>query len=110
MSEPAVEPQVAAETSAAPPATTVLPTQSNSLTQQFTEAEKSGVQEIITALPLIFEEAFKDLKDETHQQEAVDFWGVPIDPLKGDTQDARVDVIIVKFLRARYGRCWPRQT
>ena len=85
----------------APPATTVLAKTTNTLTEQFTEAEKSSVQEIITALPLIFEEAFKDLKDEKHKLEAIDMWGVPIDPLKGDTQDARVAVVLVKFLRAR---------
>jgi len=71
------------------------------LVQKFTEAERSAVKELVTALPLIFEEAFKDLKDEAQRLEPVDFWGVPIDPLKGDAEDPRVDVILVKFLRAR---------
>ncbi|KAG8902492.1 Non-classical phosphatidylinositol transfer protein (PITP) [Tulasnella sp. 408] len=80
---------------------TALPEKTNPLVQNFTEGEKSAVKELVTRLPLIFEEAFKDLKDESHKLEAVDFWGVPIDPLKGDAEDARVDVILVKFIRAR---------
>lgn len=80
---------------------TALPEKTSPLVQAFTEGERSAVKDLVTRLPLIFEEAFKDLKDESHKLEAVDFWGVPIDPLKGDAEDARVDVILVKFIRAR---------
>jgi len=56
---------------------------------------------LITALPLIFEEAFKDLKEESARLAPVDFWNVPIDPQKAADEDPRVSVILVKFLRAR---------
>ena len=98
------EPTVTAEVAAAPaPAPTVIPQVSSPLTEKFTEAERSAVKELITAHPLIFDEAFKDLKDDAHKHEPVDFWGVPIDPLKGDAEDPRVSVILIKFLRARCG-------
>lgn len=82
------------------PTPTVMPQNSSPLTNQFTETERARVQLLVTTLPLIFEEAFKDLKDEAQCTASVDFWGVPIDPLKGDA-DPRVSVILVKFLRAR---------
>jgi len=108
MTEPATT--ATASTEAPTPAPQVLPEATSPLVQQFTEAERTGVKELITALPLIFEEAFKDLKDEDHKLEPVDFWGVPIDPLRGDAEDPRVGVIVVKFLRARETKVEPAQT
>ncbi|KAG8904936.1 Non-classical phosphatidylinositol transfer protein (PITP) [Tulasnella sp. 403] len=90
-------------------APTVMAEKTSPLVEQFTETEKSAVKELITALPLIFEEAFKDLKDDAHKHEPVDFWGVPIDPLKGDLEDPRVSVILIKFLRARDMKLEPAQ-
>lgn len=51
-----------------------------------------------TALPLILEESFPD--DTTARFKIVDFWGVKIDPSRVD--DARVSVILLKFVRATY--------
>ncbi|KDQ13018.1 hypothetical protein BOTBODRAFT_112040 [Botryobasidium botryosum FD-172 SS1] len=68
----------------------------NDLTRKFTEAEWAKVKELRTTLPLIFEEAFKGKEN---PQAPVDLWGVNVDPARVD--DARVSVILVKFLRAR---------
>jgi len=68
----------------------------NELTRKFTDAEWVKVKELRTALPLIFEEAFKE---KSNPKEPINLWGVPLNPEKVD--DARVSVILVKFLRAR---------
>lgn len=81
--------------------TTVLPQLSCPLTEKFTETETARVHLLITSLPLIFEEAFKDCPDQSLKTTPADFWGVPIDPLKSADHDPRVSVILVKFLRAR---------
>ncbi|KAG8871394.1 Non-classical phosphatidylinositol transfer protein (PITP) [Tulasnella sp. 331] len=81
--------------------TTVLPQLSCPLTEKFTETETARVHLLITSLPLIFEEAFKDLPDQSLKTTPADFWGVPIDPLKSADHDPRVSVVLVKFLRAR---------
>ncbi len=59
-------------------APTVMPEVESPLTKAFTEKERASVKELITELPLIFEAAFKDLKDEASVNEAVDIWGVPL--------------------------------
>ncbi|KAG9001492.1 Non-classical phosphatidylinositol transfer protein (PITP) [Tulasnella sp. JGI-2019a] len=81
--------------------TAVEPQSSSPLTDKFTETERARVHILISALPLIFEEAFKDLEDESLKTTPADFWGVPIDPLQSADLDPRVSVILVKFLRAR---------
>ncbi|KAG8954115.1 Non-classical phosphatidylinositol transfer protein (PITP) [Tulasnella sp. 419] len=83
------------------PSTTVEPELESPLTKAFTPAEWDAVKELRTALPLIFGEAFKDLKDEATALEPVEIWGVSLDPNKGGIDDPRISVILVKFLRAR---------
>lgn len=72
------------------------------LTDKFTSTETASVQVLTSALPEVFEEAFKDLKEAPLRQATIDFWGVPIDPINAaNSGDARVSVILVHFLRAR---------
>lgn len=69
----------------------------------FTETETARVYLLRKALPLIFEEAFKDLKDTSQILEPVDIWGLRVDPRPNceDKLDPRIDVVLVKFLRAQ---------
>ncbi|KZT07426.1 CRAL/TRIO domain-containing protein [Laetiporus sulphureus 93-53] len=68
----------------------------NSLTRKFTEDEWSGVRALREGLLDILAQAYPDRED---QMVSVTLWGVSIDPAK--TKDARVSVLLVKFLRAR---------
>jgi hypothetical protein len=63
----------------------------NPLTEQFTQAEWTALREMRNNLPKLIEDTFPS-------KEAPVVWGVPIEIGKGD---ARVSVILVKFLRAR---------
>jgi len=67
----------------------------NALTQKFTEEEWKGVKELRAQLPEILKEALPD-KDEAAP---ITLWGVEISP--AGPHDARVSVILIKFLRAR---------
>ena len=94
-------------TSAAPLATstptpqpTVEPELQSALTKKFSDAEWSAVKEFRTVLPLIFEEAFKELKP-GKALDPVDIWGVKVDPSRGGVDDPRISVILLKFLKAR---------
>ncbi|KAG6335261.1 hypothetical protein ID866_3817 [Astraeus odoratus] len=64
----------------------------NQLTKKFTPAEWTALR-----LPEIISEAFPD--DSDAGSAPYKLWGVTIDPTK--SQDARVSVILMKFLRAR---------
>ena len=58
---------------------------------------------IQTKLPYVFETAFPEKENKIAP---ITLWGVPIDP-SHPVGDARVSVILVKFLRARCGSGFP---
>jgi len=69
----------------------------NPLTEKFTENEWKALKELRTKLQYVFETTFLE-KD--NKLAPITLWGVPIDPLR-PVGDARISVILVKFLRAR---------
>jgi hypothetical protein len=69
----------------------------NPLTKEFTEKEWEALRELRTKLPYIFETSFPD---KGNKLAPINLWGVPIDP-SNPVGDARVSVILIKFLRAR---------
>ncbi|KAF9047198.1 CRAL/TRIO domain-containing protein, partial [Hymenopellis radicata] len=105
---PEKEPEAsnAADTPApAPPTTPSMATpaadakpRTNALTQAFTKAEWAALKEFRKQLPEIFADGYPDKKD--NKDAPITFWGVVIDPWK-PANDARVSVILLKFLRAR---------
>ena len=88
----------------------------NPLTEKFTEDEWKALKELRvrcyrccpccgvnsgpgqTKLPYIFETAFPEKEDKLSP---VTLWGVPVDP-SNPVGDARLSVILIKFLRARH--------
>ncbi|RXW23990.1 hypothetical protein EST38_g1859 [Candolleomyces aberdarensis] len=70
----------------------------NTLTERFTRAEWDVLKKFRAELPEIFAEAYTDKAD--GKTAPITFWGVPIDP-QNPKADARVSVILMKFLRAR---------
>jgi len=68
----------------------------NELTKKFTESEWKGVQELRKKLPEIFEKAYEKPEAKTTP---ITLWGVHIDPK--EPRDAKVSVVLAKFLRAR---------
>ncbi|KAJ2933139.1 hypothetical protein H1R20_g3940, partial [Candolleomyces eurysporus] len=70
----------------------------NTLTERFTRAEWDVLKKFRAELPEIFAEAYTDKSDA--KTAPITFWGVPIDP-QNPKADARVSVILMKFLRAR---------
>jgi hypothetical protein len=62
---------------------------SNPIVAKFTDDEKNKVKELKNLLPDILKDA--DLQSYT-------LWGVALDK---DSNDGKIDVILVKFLRAR---------
>ncbi|KAJ2915480.1 hypothetical protein MD484_g4931, partial [Candolleomyces efflorescens] len=70
----------------------------NTLTRSFTNAEWDALKKFRTELPDIFAESYPDKAD--NKTAPITFWGVPIDP-QSPKSDARVSVILMKFLRAR---------
>ncbi|KAH9830031.1 CRAL-TRIO domain-containing protein [Rhodofomes roseus] len=68
----------------------------NTLTRKFSDAEWTAVKELRAQLPEIFAEAYAAKED---KQAPVTLWGVQIDP--ASPKDARVSVVLIKFLRAR---------
>ncbi|CAL1715487.1 unnamed protein product [Somion occarium] len=71
----------------------------NPLTEKFTDEEWKALKEFRTLLPEIFAEAFHP-DDKSAKSEPIQLWGVTIDP-NAPNKDARVSVILMKFLRAR---------
>ncbi|KAG5634866.1 hypothetical protein H0H81_000466 [Sphagnurus paluster] len=69
----------------------------NTLTNRFTQAEWEALRKFRSELPDIFAEGFPD--DPKARDKPISFWGVLIDP--NHPLDARVSVILMKFLRAR---------
>jgi hypothetical protein len=98
-------------------APTVEPQATNPLTSKFTEAERKAVDDlrastqgeialatvtycsiVQTRLPLLLGEAYPDKSDAASAP--FEIWGLTLHPERVD--DARLDVVLVKFLRARY--------
>lgn len=69
----------------------------NSLTERFTTAEWDALKEFRKILPEIFAEGLPDEADA--KTTAITLWGVKIDP--ANPIDAKVSVVLMKFLRAR---------
>lgn len=69
----------------------------NPLTEKFTEAEWMALKEFRSTLPETFKEAFPEQDDAGST--SYNLWGVTLNPLK--PKDARVSVVLMKFLRAR---------
>jgi len=67
------------------------------LTEKFTEGEWKALKELRTKLPYIFEISYPEKENKL---DPITLWGVPIDP-SNPVGDARVSVILNKFLRAR---------
>lgn len=65
----------------------------NPFVQKFTKEETDGVAKLKEKLPEILKNAFK-----TEEPEPYTLWGVALDK---DSTDERLDVLLVKFLRAR---------
>ncbi|KAG6869206.1 hypothetical protein C0993_009069 [Termitomyces sp. T159_Od127] len=70
----------------------------NALTRQFTQREWEALKEFREKLPEIFAEGYPD--DPKASARAITFWGISIDPM-APAVDARVSVVLMKFLRAR---------
>ncbi|KAI0925095.1 hypothetical protein AcW2_005784 [Taiwanofungus camphoratus] len=68
----------------------------NALTKKFTEDEWKAVKELRARLPDILTEAYPEKEAKSSP---ILLWGVSIDPT--GSKDARVSVILIKFLRAR---------
>ncbi|SJL03923.1 uncharacterized protein ARMOST_07280 [Armillaria ostoyae] len=96
--EPAAAP-VAAEATTAPSesAKTEAKEPQNTLTEHFTTAEWNALKEFRKILPEIFAEGLPDKPDA--KTTAITLWGVKIDP--ANPIDAKVSVVLMKFLRAR---------
>ncbi|KAI6126482.1 CRAL-TRIO domain-containing protein [Pisolithus croceorrhizus] len=70
----------------------------NALTKKFTTAEWNALRQFRAMLPATFAEAFPDKPDASSTPYVM--WGVTINPTK-PAEDARVSVVLMKFLRAR---------
>jgi hypothetical protein len=64
----------------------------NKFVAKFTVTEAVAVQQLKDALPDILSEAFG-------KSDVYTLWGVPLDKT---SEDERIKVVLVKFLRARY--------
>jgi hypothetical protein len=69
------------------------------LTKKFTEPEWEALRKFRALLPAAFADAYDN--DPEAKNKTIRMWGVDIDPQHPE-KDARVSVILVKFLRARY--------
>ncbi|EIW79141.1 CRAL TRIO domain-containing protein [Coniophora puteana RWD-64-598 SS2] len=94
---PEPSPAPAQETAKPEPIATSEEEPQNPLTKKFTEAEWKALKEFRTQLPKIFSDAFPDDPDAGNKPYTM--WGVTIDPQ--NPQNAKVSVVLMKFLRAR---------
>ncbi|KIJ61945.1 hypothetical protein HYDPIDRAFT_176719 [Hydnomerulius pinastri MD-312] len=106
--QPGATPSVASQASESAAAPTPAPTSlatvpnddvepQNPLTEKFIPAEWTALKEFRSKLPETFSEAFPDKPDAGTTP--YNMWGVRIDPV--NPKDARVSVVLMKFLRAR---------
>ncbi|KIL69365.1 hypothetical protein M378DRAFT_781198 [Amanita muscaria Koide BX008] len=70
----------------------------NPLTQRFTEQEWHALKGFREQLPAMLEDAYEDPKA---RETPFKIWGITIDPVHPNN-DARVSVVLMKFLRARH--------
>ncbi|KAF5377763.1 hypothetical protein D9757_008087 [Collybiopsis confluens] len=92
--------EVTQETQTGHEPTPVEPTQEpqNALTEKFTAEEWDALKAFRAKIPDVLASAYPD---KIHSKTtAIKLWGVTIDP--ADLLDARVSVVLMKFLRARY--------
>ncbi|KAF8906200.1 CRAL TRIO domain-containing protein [Gymnopilus junonius] len=75
-----------------------LPELQSTLTKKFTDAEWKALSEFRHQLPDVFAEGYPD--NPNARELPITLWGVAIDPAHPE-KDARVSVILMKFLRAR---------
>ncbi|THU86219.1 CRAL/TRIO domain-containing protein [Dendrothele bispora CBS 962.96] len=96
---PAATPTVTPETKQEAPTATAAEVKEpqNALTQKFTEGEWKALKEFRQQLPALFGRAYDDKADA--KTKAINLWGVKIDP--SNPVDAKVSVVLMKFLRAR---------
>lgn len=73
------------------------PEPQSSLTKKFTEAEWSALKEFRAILPDVFADGYPD--NPKAKDTPISIWGVTVDP--HSPRDARVSVVLIKFLRAR---------
>lgn len=100
--QPAAVPTVPTETAApaapaAPEKALDEPEPQNTLTERFTAQEWTALKEFRALLPEIFAGTFPD--DLKAKETPTTMWGVKIDP--SNPRDAKVSVVLMKFLRAR---------
>ncbi|KAK0202730.1 CRAL-TRIO domain-containing protein [Desarmillaria ectypa] len=97
--QPAATPVAAAEATTAPSDSDKKETDEpqNSLTERFTTEEWKALKDFRRKLPEIFAEGLPDNADA--KTTVITLWGVKIDP--ADPIDAKVSVVLMKFLRAR---------
>jgi len=72
------------------------PEPQNALTQKFTDAEWTALKEFRGSLKLAFDEAYAEAES---KPTSVNLWGVDLTP--GGPKNAKVSVVLMKFLRAR---------
>ncbi|KAH8828721.1 CRAL TRIO domain-containing protein [Flagelloscypha sp. PMI_526] len=92
------KPSTTAAASAPTPTTKNEKEPQNDLTKKFTDAEWKALKAFRSQLPEIFSEAYTD--EPKLKNEPTKIWGISVDP-SNPTADARVSVILMKFLRAR---------
>ncbi|KAJ8495297.1 hypothetical protein ONZ45_g12922 [Pleurotus djamor] len=97
-------PEVATETPEAKEAKKVDFTEveepQNPLTERFTSAEWKALKEFRPSLPKILAQAYPE--DPKASSKSIKLWGIEINPQEIEApKDARVSVILMKFLRAR---------
>lgn len=97
--QPAAAPTLPTETAtpAAPEKVLEKPEPQNALTERFTTQEWTALKEFRALLPEILAATFPD--DPKAKQTPTTMWGVKIDP--SNPRDAKVSVVLMKFLRAR---------
>ncbi|KAF5361723.1 hypothetical protein D9756_002255 [Leucocoprinus leucothites] len=99
--QPAATPKSPTEpatvTAASPEKTQEAPEPQNPLTEKFTAQEWIVLKEFRDALPEILALAFPD--DPKAKETPITMWGVKIDP--NNPRNAKVSVVLMKFLRAR---------
>ncbi|KXN92388.1 Phosphatidylinositol transfer protein SFH5 [Leucoagaricus sp. SymC.cos] len=94
---PAKTTERAAPETTTPEKTLEEPEPQNPLTERFTAQEWVALKEFRGALPEILANAFPD--DPEAKETPITMWGVAIDPTR--PRNAKVSVVLMKFLRAR---------
>ncbi|KAJ8694681.1 Non-classical phosphatidylinositol transfer protein (PITP) [Pleurotus ostreatus] len=73
----------------------------NALTERFTSAEWKALKEFRALLPQVLAQAYPD--NPKASETPIKLWGIELNPQEVDApKDARVSVLLMKFLRARH--------